>query len=309
MQLEKKDIGKLIDFNFRKLEALQNPAPAKILTPWESVLEEANRPDGISFPDSWNLKGITMRPSLLTILGAYSGIGKSTTMLNIIRHLFVKGKKALVFSHEMTPGQLWARFAGIDMSMEGRGSHTIYEIFEFAKKQDDYLKSLIEEASKYITVIDSTGWTAGQITAEFENYILENDEPDMVAIDYLQIIRPDMESVPKDKRLQVMSIMEELTGYAKKTSSVWLVVAQTNRDAAKREDGKAPSLTAFQESAAIEQNAGLAITLGRAVSDGDTLSNTMNIRIAKNRFGRTGASDVNLDPVTGAIEPPLRGLE
>lgn len=77
-----------------------------------------------------------------------------------------------------------------------------------------------------------------------------------------------------------------------------LAGVKTKLDSAR---GAAPDLSAFQESAAIEQNAGLAVTLGRPLNDSGEPENILEVRVCKNRFGKTKKDFHEFDPKTGAL--------
>jgi len=130
-------------------------------------------------------------------------------------------------------------------------------------------------------------------------YFTRPNTTEQALIDYLQIIRPEKESIRNDRRLQVIETIELLTEKAKRTPAAWIIAAQTNRgshQAAKKSDS-APDHSSFQESAAIEQNAGLAMTLHRPENE----YNKLKINISKNRFGKLTEAELSIDPVSGAI--------
>lgn len=265
---------------------------------------EANRPEGFELPDTWGLPGIKILPGLPTMLGGYSGFGKSRTAINLVLDSIYKKRRILFFSVEMTPGQVWAALIAQDVYRQTKEQVSRSKILELVRKDDPRALDTIEYAREFLTVIDASQWKASEVCAQFDAYANRRErEPDIVFLDYLQILTP--EDPKLDRRLQIIDTMGLLTAKAKQSISAWVIVAQTNRQSHKEGRGKAGDHSSFQESAAIEQNAALTILIGRPEDE----PYSIEINVSKNRFGPTTKRGkphlCSLEEVTGFIENPL----
>jgi hypothetical protein len=265
---------------------------------------EANRPDGIPLSERWGPKDIEFKIGLPSVLGAYSGIGKSRTSLNFCYDCIMTNRKVLFFSLEMTPGQLIANLIAIAKTIEKQNNGSSNSPY-FTKKILNSVKEnnindftpLLKTINEYLTVIDATGFTTSNIITAYDQFVPQNGVPELVIIDYLQKIRAEKNSLSNDRRVQVIEIIELLTDIAKRSNSAWLWISQINRQSATDKNG-APAISGFQESASIEQNAALTMTIGRRKEHGPEI---IEMWIEKNRFGRYDKFDLVLDPPSGAI--------
>jgi len=271
----------------------------------EHLQHEANRPDGIPLSERWGPKDIEFKIGLPSVLGAYSGIGKSRTSLNFCYDCIMTNRKVLFFSLEMTPGQLIANLIAIAKTIEKYNNNGSSNSTYFTKKILNSVKEnnindftpFLKTIDEYLTVIDATGFTTSNIITAYEQCVSSNGIPDLVIIDYLQKIRAEKSSRANDRRVQVIETIELLTDTAKRSNSAWLWISQINRQSASDRNG-APAISGFQESASIEQNAALTMTIGRRKEHGPEM---IEMWIEKNRFGRYAKFDLVLDPPSGAV--------
>jgi replicative DNA helicase len=272
------------------------------IDPWQAVKAEAEVKDGVSFPALWNIQTAELYRGQVNILGAYSGVGKSWFALNIAYNCALNEQKDfLFFSHEMTQGQLWLRLLSIyAYQKQGVDSHkcTLGYMRKAVSENEQWAREAIAELQRYITVIDSGGWTAPQIFSYVQEHIATvNRQPDCICIDYLQIIPPHKEG---DRRNQIIAIMENLTQDIKQHESALLLLVQATRDSERTGESNA---TVFQESAAIEQNAALAMHLTREKNkETKEPEPYLWLNIVKNRFNRTGKTRLLFRPEAGYIE-------
>jgi replicative DNA helicase len=309
--------------------ALVGPEPWPTEGEWaksnlDHLKAEVERPEGMPFPESFGdkYKNTFLPRGVPTLLGGYSGTGKTRTACLFVLDALNRGKTALVFSLEMPPGQLVARIVAQALAMKTdnpTGGHlSERQIVNYLRRDGNQqaeadisnaaTRDFLAETGERLTVIDAAGKTASQITKAIDEYEKRTGGmPDLVAVDYVQIIRPETSTY--DRRNQIIETIEKLTTYAKQStpSTVWLVIAQTNRTAQQAADdankemktAKAPSLTSFQESAALEQNAGMAITIGASKD-----KKWVQLAIVKNRFGPTleaEAPQLKLGTNTGCL--------
>ena len=261
------------------------------------LIAGAERPGGIPVPRNWKLENIYFPRSLPTMIGGYTGIGKSRMMINIIYDCIKNKRKCLVFSLEMTVDQLLAILCLIHFSdTMSVDELNLASIYGMARNENPKLMDFLDNAQEYITIVDAGKYTASDIAAAYSRYAhIKECDPEIVCIDYLQIITPEPDASRNDRRLQVIQTVEILTEFTKRTLSAWIFMVQMSRRG--NQEGADVDSSAFQESASIEQNAGLAIMLFRPKDTKDKLS----IKVSKNRFGRMDKSEVSLNVKSGAI--------
>lgn len=101
-------------------------------------------------------------------------------------------------------------------------------------------------------------------------------------IDYLQLINPEDRKMMREQ--QVADITKRLKAEARATGMVVVLLAQLNREVAKRSDPK-PKMSDLRESGAIEQDADVVMLLHRVEDE----QNQLEVIIDKNRKGQTGS--------------------
>jgi len=100
---------------------------------YDELKKESDRPPGIPLPTSWELDRIKFPRSLPSVIGAYSGVGKSRTILNLAYDAIINKRTCLLYSLEMTSGQLLACLCAIHLYFRTGDSHSIGEIFHKTK--------------------------------------------------------------------------------------------------------------------------------------------------------------------------------
>jgi len=275
------------------------------------LLEEANQDLGIPLPNHWKFydeksnghkkNGIFMKRGLPTLIGAYSGVGKTTFLLNLLWDslLAQNNRKAIFFSLEMTESQIITNlFKQFIRALHGE-SLDMAELKERIKNpKKDELENFQNRVGNNLSLIYSRGKTASEITRLYDKVVQsKGQEPDQVFIDYLQIIKPEADD--RDRRNQVIETTEKLTAFASETKASWVISAQTNRESKEAKD-KDFDHSSFQESASIEQNSGLCILLRREWAEqGET--DILKVNVSKNRFGTTRRQELQIDKKSGYI--------
>lgn len=174
-------------------------------------------------------------------------------------------------------------------------------------KKDPEPKHYPELRKKYIDLLDkiNDGIRIYENTTDNDLNIdiIENDIrrqhllgtlAEIVYIDYAQIIKLGNDWINAERRNQIIEIMSRLTRMAKKYKFALVLISQTNRNDAKDNSYmtdnntkfyKAPNIYSLSESSAIEQNAGLIITVGREKTF--TTTDYLHLSIQKNRYGKS----------------------
>lgn len=257
----------------------------------ESVAESAlghilfgkKREPGIpmGIPDIDELTG-GMRPGQFIVIAARPSEGKTTLGLQIARNVSNLGIESAVFSLEMDKDELGQRDASAttgvpfedirDNTVDTEGLRLLHEYHESRRG--------------YPQVIDDDpGQTAGEIMLKARKLVKERGTKVFV-IDYIQIVPPD--NPTGNETHDVANVSKALRRMARKLNVVVIVLAQLNRESAKREDNK-PRLTDLRQSGQIEQDANVAILLHLPFKhDPETpRGKEADLILAKNRGGIT----------------------
>jgi replicative DNA helicase len=209
----------------------------------------------------------------LVMVGGRPGNGKSNAGLNIALNAAEHGQKTLIFSVEMDDVEVcsrllaaggWARFSQI-----------------LAKKMDEDTKGRVDdyiEKSKGmpLEVIDQPYINVEQVIAH-----CRARRPEVVFIDYAQLIDPSNRRLPREQ--QVAHITRSLKVAAKALKMVVIVASQL-----KRIEGRLPTIEDLRESGAAEQDADVVILLHRPEN-----SPKVKVIVGKNRNGPTGQVDLS----------------
>lgn len=117
----------------------------------------------------------------------------------------------------------------------------------------------------------------------------------IIFIDYLQLIKPDINSKNRNREQEVAEVSRNLKGLAKEFNVIIVALAQLNKDA----DGKTPQMASMRESEAIIQDADYVLLLDRPEIRGMTFAEFLGadvpcigkgfVYVRKARNGRTGA--------------------
>jgi replicative DNA helicase len=243
---------------------------------------------------TWGVKN-----SEMLVIGGASSSGKSLLMLNMAVNAWLgsnrpgdgivghtDGKNILFVSLEMSKKQLEQRvdanIATVKHRNLARGSMEKSEEerwMECLKFQETYDK-------KFYILDMPRGTTMGEIDAKFEN-ILGIFKPDAIFVDYLQLMKPTIESTGTDW-LDVGRVSEELHEFCRK-KNIPVVTAAQRKAAQKKTGGKKVDNVDLEDlgrSKMVGDNA--AIVLLIANRDDELLREDMEIHIVKNRDGAKG---------------------
>tara|TARA_R100000152_G_C6777827_1_gene207959 strand:+ start:452 stop:1798 length:1347 start_codon:yes stop_codon:yes gene_type:complete len=183
----------------------------------------------------------------LTVLGGRPGHGKTTLMVNVIRHLADNPNlKVAVFNREMSNTEMMKKIFVMESDeltynlLRQEGTKDIIE--SNVKSLEKMIKEKYKNVFMYENIrdLDETMREIGKI------------QPDVVIDDYIQLIRTA--DGGKDRRFQLEEIMQEYKWAAKKWNFAGLLLSQLNREIEKRID-PVPRMSDYSESGVIEQTA------------------------------------------------------
>lgn len=234
-------------------------------------------------------------PGQLIIVAARPAMGKTSLGQKMIRACAERaGKPALFFSLEMPEDEVYGRMvceeADIDAMDLKRGDVTQEMLTKFAAANNRL-------AMLSIRIDDDGRVTAHDIRARALRAHMK--EPlGMIAIDYLQKVKPPRGRRSDSREREVSEIGEALKELAKDLKIPVVAMAQLNRDCEDRPD-KRPMLSDVRESGGLEAEADVVLLLYRAeyyqALRRDWNAGIAEIEIAKQRAGGTDVVVVGFD--------------
>lgn len=183
-----------------------------------------------------------MGPEEVVVVGGRTSAGKSSLMLQIAGHNLAKGLRVAVFSLETSDDvvlrQLVGQRAGVNIrDLKG----------EMPAKQQEYLEKLrFAKTTKNLMIFDrDISLTAIQARCRL---LATSFKPQLVVIDYLNIIGAEGDSYEKTSR-----ISNSLIEIRKGLGCTLMVGAQLNRSSEREE--REPNRTDYRDSGSVEQDA------------------------------------------------------
>lgn len=234
----------------------------------------------------------------LIILAARPSMGKTAFAINMAVNVAKRNIPVTIFSLEMDDEQIGDRIV-------------LTEFFQF-KQQGDFEITSAEYQTKLsdqqfaraqnvfnelyqlpITIVDRRGLTCAEIRAKARKIKLEQPDLGLIIIDYLQLIKPPMNSGSRNWSLVVGEIVRELRDLAGELDVPIILLSQLNRSVESR-DNKRPMMSDLRDSGNIEEFADAVVFLYRddyynpeqAAENGT--SGEVEIIFAKQRKGPTG---------------------
>jgi replicative DNA helicase len=271
-----------------------------------------------------------LQPGEMTIIAARPGMGKSAYAMNIAQHIAQQqhaqqqhaqqqhaqqqhaqimhrqGMRAklpvIVFSLEMTAGNLMERMVAGEAHIEGRA---LKRGWLDGPGWNDVAEAVERLWGMPIFICDVSQMTTLQMRARVRNLAAQYGGVALVVVDYLQIV--DEHAKDKNRQEALQAMVRSLAAMAKDHACPALVLSALNRRCEERED-KRPNLADLRESGAIEAEAHVVaflyrdayyrkgkparVPLPQAAQWGpqppDEPDNIAEVIIAKNRNGPTG---------------------
>ncbi|MBR3844495.1 MAG: replicative DNA helicase [Clostridia bacterium] len=228
----------------------------------------------------------------LVIIGARPGMGKTSLILNMARYISVNAKrKVAFFSLEMSRDQLAQRMlsfdAAVDISRLRNGGLTADEWDRISTATSTLYQS-------ELFVDETSAITVQQIKSK-----LRRNKPDVVFIDYLQLLQTTSRS--ENRVQQVSEMTRDLKIMAKELNIPVVVCSQLSRAGQAKGTSHVPQLSDLRESGSIEQDADIVLLLHRphyyaiAGEEGELDPNEAQCIVAKNRHGSTEIAKLRWD--------------
>ena len=219
------------------------------------------------------------------IIAARPGMGKTALALNIVNHIALREKKAvLFFSLEMPATQLGMRMLCVESMIDSQRVRT-------GHINSDELKVLFQKADRLskaaVFIDDSPSSTVLQMRAKARRMAQKNRDLGLIVVDYLQLITGTNHKI--DRHLQIAEISRFLKQLARDLDIPVIAISQLSRAVEHRVD-QIPTLADLRESGAIEQDADVVMFIYREdkVKKETERRGIADIIIAKQRNGPTG---------------------
>lgn len=202
-------------------------------------------------------------------VGARPSVGKTTFAVNLAQNN--PDKTVLFFSLEMSCRMVYDKLVASAANIDYKNAVNHDVCF-------DTVKAVLEK-HKNFTVIDNI------TTAEEMGGIVRRMKPDLVFIDYIQIMHTvkDFDNV----RLRIDYISQILKRTAKQVNCCIIALSQLARSAKEE-----PTMADLKESGGLEQDSDYIILLKRPYvldkSDKEKKPSDTTVKIDKNKFGSTG---------------------
>lgn len=237
-----------------------------------------------------------LQKSDLILLAARPSMGKTSLALCMAYNAALHGKKVAIFSLEMGKMALARRL----MAME---SKVDLQRLRSGWVKDDEWESIVAAINDLsalpIFINDIAGNPITSIRSQLRSLIREHGTIDMVVVDYLGLIEPDVEEMRRANLVQQISAVSRgLKGLAREFDLPVLALCQLSRAVESRQN-KRPGLSDLRDSGSLEQDADVVLFLYsedyyalREGREGYTPNHITDVVIAKHRNGPVG--DVRL---------------
>jgi replicative DNA helicase len=241
--------------------------------------------------DFWELDSITggLRNGELTIIGARPGVGKTSFALDIALNVACLSKNVLMFSLEMTEGQVSARamcyYSGVNLKKTVDGT-----LNEEETTLQQEAKIFLESVP--LRVIYERNLNVNQISTLAYSQAFKTPLS-LVIVDHLQIVNvKDSAKNYENRNIALGEVTRKLKILSGELNCPVVALSQLNRESV-REKTKPLNLSDLRDSGNIEQDADCVMLMHRLTTSTEARSRTeTDIIVAKNRSGPTG--DVKL---------------
>jgi len=209
----------------------------------------------------------------LVVFVAPAGIGKSWGLINVGAHAVKQGLNVIHYTLELNEGYVGQRY---DAVLTGIANQNLkYNLDEVANAVSKLKGNLTIKYYPTKTASCST------IRAHIEKMIMLGKKPDLVIVDYADLLRGAV--ARKEMRHELESIYEDLRGIAGEYEVPMFTASQANRSALEQDVIEADKIS---ESYSKVMIADFVLSLSRKVTD--KIAGTGRWHIIKNRFGPDG---------------------
>jgi hypothetical protein len=230
-------------------------------------------------PTPWDIINEIMDGGLgsgeMGVFVAPAGIGKSMALVNIAAYGVMKGLNVIYYTLELSETYVGARF---DSHYTGIPSQ---DLKFHQEKVAEALKDI--KGQLIIKYYPTKTATVNTISAHIDKCIMQGVKPDLVLVDYADLLRDTGVKGAVRNDIMLGNIYEELRGLAGTYQVPLYTASQANRSALEEDVIEADKIA---ESYAKVMVADFVVSLSRKTAD--KLSGTGRWHVIKNRFGPDG---------------------
>ncbi len=279
----------------------------KTVEKMEVTLKKGRQDIGIpsGFPD-FDEKSSGFRGGQLIIFCGRPGMGKTSLALDICTHAsspkpgcgFLSYFFSLEMSSEEISARLLSKLSGVNLKnlrTADLSSGDLKAISGAALGMVDYK----------LVIDDSPLLTPATIKAKImERQALHEEKPDIIFIDYLQLLAPSQNQNSRER--EVASMSRDLKLLARELNIPVVVMSQLNRELEKRPN-KRPIMADIRESGAVEQDADIIVALYQPFlyTNSPNDQGRAEAIILKQRNGPIGVIPMIWRPETSSFTSPL----
>ncbi len=230
-----------------------------------------------------------LAPGEVLVMAGRPGVGKTALAVQMADAAVRSGKRAMVFSLEMNGKDLIGRIARQRSGRPAAVTRGCTRAEYLAAKEARIASAQAVKAAKgrlYVYEVQEASSVA-QIEDRVAMLASADLAPDVVVIDYLQLVTPDDSRAPREQQVALISRRVKLLALTYRVPVILL--SQLNRDAEKND--RRPRMSDLRESGSIEQDADRVWLIypeeGKAIAP-DSPSVSVVIEQAKNRNGQSG---------------------
>lgn len=233
-----------------------------------------------------------LRKRNLVVVAGRPSQGKSNICLQWALDFAKQGKKVQFFTLEMTPESCIERIIARECSID----NFLLRSGKIGMLESHYIDKLnkLNELLKKIKLTFISSW--GKSFAEINQIISSFETPDVVVIDYVNMIKSDANK----KRHAISEYIKNLRTMAIEKNFCAIIACQINREAHKNKDNqvRVPNLWHLKEAGELEEHCDQAFIVhyDYFYSNIPDEEGRYIIKVAKNREGRTGEFECFFEP-------------
>lgn len=223
-----------------------------------------------------------LRGGRFYIIAARPSVGKTSFASFIAFNAMKQDKSVLFFSNEMDSEDIMDKFISMDAKIPNSSLNGSMSESELGRLSE----SVNKIQNMKIIVDEKSGWNLDSLISSAHQHVSKKT-CDLIIIDYMQQVKI---SGNASKYEQASAVSDALKKLSRDLNIPVIGLAQINREAEKTD--QAPSLVHIKDSGSFEQDADVVIILHREKLDPGNTYTPIDMRIAKNRYGKVG--DVKL---------------
>lgn len=232
-------------------------------------------------------------PGHLVIVGARPGGGKSAFLINLANGMIKDGKKAAIFSLEMTNEEIMTRLFALNADIDSRKLSS----GDFTKEEGMRLEFVSKQLMEETLILNDTPNQSIEDILLKAKHAVESFSVDVIFIDYLQLMRSKKRH--ESRYIEVGYISSALKILAKELKIPVIALCQLNRYS--EGSSRRPAPHDLRESGSLEQDADAVILLYQPNDPDDYGLDDLEVIVGKNRHGPTGIVKMKFYKPTGRI--------